>query len=786
MRRAKVAGFLIACLGLLSTGPVLASLYEKGGGNGTDARAMGMAGAYVAVANDESAMWWNPAGLGLTRSWTIGGSWESVYADRIRSGVLATAFPLPAETGAGLFWQHDTYPQGTPIQADLLALGGSLPLTRDKRLRLGATWKQMFGNLAVPEGNFQGTGMDFGLRYSSALPQEDEHWAIGFRLKDIASRLQWQTGTDEELPQSYVLGGMWRYDRAGLAALDLEYDRSAVDPQDQTRLLRLGTERWFWDHAGLRAGYLLDDRGTHAFSLGAGTRWFGVELDYALLTDMSGLGMSHRLTLRCDLTGRGVPTPQPTLAPTPMPTAMATLAATPAVTPTTAMVQPIPRLTLLSDEERFAPNLHGMPHDAQFRARWSGDVNSVSSWRFKVQDAQGGTVREEVGSGLASAWTWNGRDEQGAVCADGEYQVQVELLDARGEVLVQDGTRIQLATQPARGNLRVSVKTGSVLKGQLLDPIAIHLTPRDGAFETWEVSIRPKGAERSAVARWSGTTEGPRVLSWRGSESATPLASGDYLVTLTFTDGAGLTGEERAQVSLSEFKPEVGLWVDQSVLLAGSRLEGKVNFDLAAQPAEQVRSWELKIYQVETGATLYSQKKNGALQETLHWSVVEQGERPQYSGQYLKVRLSVTFGSGAAVETAETPLTLDIVRQAGEMMSLPMATVWFKPGSADIPLESFRSLRTAAQAIKQYATRYQVQVRGYCDRDEAAGAELDLAWRRVFKVRDHLVQKGGIPVGAIALVGYGARTLVTVDPSPQGRGKNRRVEITVTVRSAGN
>src|SRR5688572_17223054 len=55
-----VSHFLAGFLVLLAVGvePAAAQSFESVG-----ARALGMGGAFVAVANDSSATWWNPAGL---------------------------------------------------------------------------------------------------------------------------------------------------------------------------------------------------------------------------------------------------------------------------------------------------------------------------------------------------------------------------------------------------------------------------------------------------------------------------------------------------------------------------------------------------------------------------------------------------------------------------------------------------------------------------------------------------------------------------------------------------
>ena len=61
--------------GFMST-PAFA-LFDRGGVIGVGARAMGMSGAFTAVADDASAAYWNPAGLAQLESLEIQGMFGS-------------------------------------------------------------------------------------------------------------------------------------------------------------------------------------------------------------------------------------------------------------------------------------------------------------------------------------------------------------------------------------------------------------------------------------------------------------------------------------------------------------------------------------------------------------------------------------------------------------------------------------------------------------------------------------------------------------------------------------
>ena len=61
----------LTLIGILMVQPVLANTSLDLGVVGIGARPLGMGRAYVAVADDANAVFANPAGLGLQKSWSI-------------------------------------------------------------------------------------------------------------------------------------------------------------------------------------------------------------------------------------------------------------------------------------------------------------------------------------------------------------------------------------------------------------------------------------------------------------------------------------------------------------------------------------------------------------------------------------------------------------------------------------------------------------------------------------------------------------------------------------------
>ncbi len=148
---------------------------ESGVGNfvGLGARAMGMGGAHIALAEDFSALWWNPAGLARIR--------------RI-------------ELSGGLGYQKDK---------SRCSLFGYHKGDRDSHTKLGS------GDIAVPVPTYRGSlvfgfgfhrlqNFDSSLRFEGGIP-EDTLWEEGLELRS-GGLYTWGLGGAIDLSSSLSLG----------------------------------------------------------------------------------------------------------------------------------------------------------------------------------------------------------------------------------------------------------------------------------------------------------------------------------------------------------------------------------------------------------------------------------------------------------------------------------------------------------------------------------------------------------------------------------------------------
>ena len=268
----------MVCL-LAAAAPTYAQTFESIG-----VRAMGMGGAHVAVAEDATAIWWNPAGLAtgpgifsasieLSRFETTRGGFFGVPPPATRSSFFIGAGALPlglsyvrtseryAASGPadeGLVREFTTHQAGvTVLQSitDTIVAGATLKYVRGSA-KSGPLTSGDLGDSAGALDAETGHAFtaDFGVMAVAGLLK------AGVTFRNVTSPgFEAADGTRFELPWQARAGVSYAATPSTLIALDLDL-RSIEDAGNLRRLLALGGEHRF-SRLALRAGARFDTIG---------------------------------------------------------------------------------------------------------------------------------------------------------------------------------------------------------------------------------------------------------------------------------------------------------------------------------------------------------------------------------------------------------------------------------------------------------------------------------------------------------------------------------------------
>ena len=314
---------------------------------GGGARAMGMGGAFIAVANDATTTFWNPAGLVDVSAAERPGSWEAVlmhaeqFGDLIDYNFFSATFPIkPGESAWGVSIIHmgipdipvillkpgmitnsdgdDIYEPYNPEPEGLNLGAGDIRYESANDVAAFFSYAQRFtfgsaGANTKLIRNDQITGVtSFGIGLDLGLLKRDawKDLAIGVKLQDATGTyIGWSTGEREFISPALKLGCAYPFRFEGMGSTlvlavdgDFRYENRRGAAQfwigRASADFHLGAEILIRDIVALRGGL---DMGRPTAGMGVMLRDFGpwhmtLGLDYALLHH-DDFDMTHRVSL---------------------------------------------------------------------------------------------------------------------------------------------------------------------------------------------------------------------------------------------------------------------------------------------------------------------------------------------------------------------------------------------------------------------------------------------------------------------------------------------------------
>ncbi|WP_409362202.1 OmpA family protein [Burkholderia cenocepacia] len=170
---------------------------------------------------------------------------------------------------------------------------------------------------------------------------------------------------------------------------------------------------------------------------------------------------------------------------------------------------------------------------------------------------------------------------------------------------------------------------------------------------------------------------------------------------------------------------------------------------------------------------------DAAKRDALQALVASRDRLDRYARTGVPLRLSFGMYRGAQVMPV-----LDDVIASYEPPAPPPAVVTldsmslFDSGKAQLKPGTTRAMVGALELIKAHPGK-RILVAGYADDQGRPDRNLKLSLDRATAVRDWLVDASGLPTTQFAIQGYGDTRPVADNATPEGRAKNRRVEITL-------
>jgi hypothetical protein len=295
---------------------------------GVGGRSLALGGAYVALANDVTAGYWNPAGLSRLSYPQLGLMHDERFGGLVNYDYGAAAMPLGPASTIGLSVIRlgvDNIPdtrnagvdaEGNPLPPDrweeftgvdpsrvvwFNSADWAFYLSYAKKAGESFSYGANIKFIARDNGGASATGIGFDI---GALYTIDR-LSLGANLQDATTTLvAWSTGTNEFILPTLKLGSAYRFDISDVriipvADADVRFENRGASANLAAGPVSFdfhgGLEFSFREIAALRAGYT--DIGSVTF--GAGVKLPKIDLDYSFskFDGSDQLGNTHRISI---------------------------------------------------------------------------------------------------------------------------------------------------------------------------------------------------------------------------------------------------------------------------------------------------------------------------------------------------------------------------------------------------------------------------------------------------------------------------------------------------------
>jgi len=230
------------------------------------ARPLGMAGAFLAIADDGNAIAWNPAGLPSVRHQEINSMYSNLYGIDLKDNYLCYVLPITDNQAVGMDWYHSGFDDeelGFAENQVRLSYGYNII----RKLSLGTNVKYLNRDMdldGISVDSFNGFGFDFGILFSPI-----KNLKVGVMAHDATNTWVKHDNTNKK---EKILSNNIRF---GLSYKPIEDLTVAMDVDES---VRFGAEYWLYNLFAARCGLMKD------FSTGENPSYTaGWSLKYSLL-----------------------------------------------------------------------------------------------------------------------------------------------------------------------------------------------------------------------------------------------------------------------------------------------------------------------------------------------------------------------------------------------------------------------------------------------------------------------------------------------------------------------
>ena len=519
---------------------------------GASARAVGMGSAFTAGPSASNGFLWNPSSLGFMDGVEVnmggmpfpGSTSSSEQAFSVAANPNTLGITNRNFGNLSFATWLDGWGSNITESTQIVLLGYGLAFGQNASA--GANLRYYQNNTPI-RTNFLWS-IDLGMQFAYPLEKWGDSVTVGVNLSELSNGIRENGVLLESAPLAARFGSTYKLGKHTLFSADLAVrGKNNVNWGERLRF-HIGAERWLINgHFGLRIGYtaLTDSERFWSGELARGLSFRNPtgQLDYAYVSGSDLEQGVHWIsaTLRW---GRSDVKPVSTATP---PEVVKTdeAPAAPILMPAT-LTSDIPPPEAISVElqisdHTISPNNDGVADNTTFRFGLREDddsqkvVSDTIKWQLNIRDEYTESLWAKSGTGIpAEGIVWNGIANTGSLVPDGNYEVQLNLLDAQGKPHLKDSEKLAVDLIPTTLELFGKTPTTVGVKTWDMSPLA-H----------WKLEVFDTG--NTLVEQINGEGSPPAEITLSKIQ-AQPAAT--YTCKLQVQDIAGNQSTQEAQLQL--------------------------------------------------------------------------------------------------------------------------------------------------------------------------------------------------------------------------------------------
>ena len=553
---------------------------------GASARAVGMGSAFTAGPSATNGFLWNPSSLGFMDGVEVnmgGMPLPGKVSSRDQAFSIAAnpyTFGLIDRNLGNISFATwlDGWKNNKTESTQIVLLGYGLAL--GQRASAGANLRYYQNNTPI-RTNFLWS-VDLGMQFAYPLERWGDELTVGVNFSELSSGIRENGVLLESAPLAARFGTTYELGSDTLFSADLAV-RGANDAVGGERFrLHMGAERWLIDgHVGLRLGYTALTA-SERFWNGELARGFSFrnsagQLDYAYVSGSELERGIHWISATLRWGGSDT---------TPVSVATRTEASdadetAPILMPETLTVDPETINGELDlSEHAISPNADGVSDSTTFRLSFEDSIAPLR-WQLNITDEYTESVWEKTGTDIpATGIVWDGIADTGNLVPDGDYEVQLHIVDAQGMPYLKDSENLTVDLIPT--TLEISGKTPTTVAVKTWD-----INP----LTHWKLELFDTANVLVEQMEGNGSPPAEVVLSKFQSQ---PAAT--YTCKLHVQDIAGNPSTEQTQLQLGAVNRSVTASASRLTLMVGSFAQPHNAEMMAANLQRMNPDEKVKIY----------------------------------------------------------------------------------------------------------------------------------------------------------------------------------------------